>query len=128
MLGRNRIEAVYNRLKGCDFDLSNFFSSALQETGITADYDSNKLNVVPKTGPLMFVANHPFGVVDGIVLCDMALKVRGDLRIMLHSLLCQDKHLAPFFLPIDFQETKQALKTNIRSCLLYTSPSPRDRG
>ena len=63
----------------------------------------------------MFVANHPFGVVDGIVLCDMALKARGDLRIMLHSLLCQDKHLAPFFLPIDFQETKQALKTNIRS-------------
>ena len=115
MLGRNRIEAVYNRLKGCDFDLSNFFSSALQETGITADYDSTKLNAVPKTGPLMFVANHPFGVVDGIVLCDMALKVRGDLRIMLHSLLCQDKHLAPFFLPIDFQETKQALKTNIRS-------------
>ena len=32
----------------------------------------------------MFVANHPFGVVDGIVLCDMALRVRGDLRIMLH--------------------------------------------
>ena len=63
----------------------------------------------------MFVANHPFGVVDGIVLCDLALRVRGDLRIMLHSLLCQDSQLAQFFLPIDFQETKKALKTNIRS-------------
>ena len=29
MLGRNRIEAVYNRLKGCDFDLSNFFELCL---------------------------------------------------------------------------------------------------
>ena len=74
-----------------------------------------RLQAVPITGPLMFVANHPFGVVDGIVLCDMALRVRGDLRIMLHSLLCQDSQLAQFFLPIDFQETKQALKTNIRS-------------
>ena len=115
LLGRSRIEAVYNRLKGREFNISTFFSSALEETGITTEYDEKKLDAVPKAGPLMFVANHPFGVVDGIVLCDMALRVRGDLRIMLHSLLCQDKQLAPFFLPIDFHETKHALKTNIRS-------------
>ena len=115
LLGRNKIEAVYNNLKDEQFNLTTFFSSALKETKITAKYDLEKLRAVPKTGPLMFVANHPFGVVDGIVLCDMALRVRGDLRIMLHSLLCQDSQLAQFFLPIDFQETKQALRTNIRS-------------
>tara|TARA_B100000131_G_scaffold206379_2_gene198491 strand:+ start:103 stop:954 length:852 start_codon:yes stop_codon:yes gene_type:complete len=115
LLGRNKIEAIYNNLKDEQFNLTTFFSSALKETKITAKYDLEKLRAVPKTGPLMFVANHPFGVVDGIVLCDMALRVRGDLRIMLHSLLCQDSQLAQFFLPIDFQETKQALKTNIRS-------------
>ena len=115
LLGRNKIEAVYNNLKDEQFNLATFFSSALEETKITANYDLEKLHAVPKTGPLMFVANHPFGVVDGIVLCDMALRARGDLRIMLHSLLCQDSQLAQFFLPIDFQETKQALKTNIRS-------------
>ena len=115
LLGRNKIEAVYNNLKDEQFNLTTFFSSALKETKITAKYDLGKLQAAPKTGPLMFVANHPFGVVDGIVLCDMALRVRGDLRIMLHSLLCQDSQLAQFFLPIDFQETKQALKTNIRS-------------
>lgn len=115
LLGRNKIEAVYNNLKDEQFNLTTFFSSALKETKITAKYDLEKLRAVPKTGPLMFVANHPFGVIDGIVLCDMALRVRGDLRIMLHSLLCQDSQLAQFFLPIDFQETKQALKTNIRS-------------
>ena len=115
LLGRNKIEAVYNNLKVEQFNLTKFFSSALEETKITAKYDLDKLHAIPKTGPLMFVANHPFGVVDGIVLCDMALRVRGDLRIMLHSLLCQDSQLAQFFLPIDFQENKQALKTNIRS-------------
>jgi len=115
LLGRNKIEAVYNNLKDEQFNLTTFFSSALKETKITAKYDLEKLQAVPKTGPLMFVANHPFGVVDGIVLCDLALRVRGDLRIMLHSLLCQDSQLAQFFLPIDFQETKKALKTNIRS-------------
>ena len=93
LLGRNKIEAVYNNLKDEQFNLTTFFSSALEKTEITAKYDLEKLHAVPKTGPLMFVANHPFGVVDGIVLCDMALRVRGDLRIMLHSLPVSYTHL-----------------------------------
>ena len=115
LLGRNKIESVYNRLKTEDLDIATFFEKALRETSITVDFDPKKLETIPEKGPLMFVANHPFGVVDGIVLCDMVIKARGDLRIMLNSVLYQDKQLAPFFLPIDFQGTKKALKTNIRS-------------
>lgn len=115
LLGRNKIEEVYYRLKEDSFDIRTFFSRALREANITVSFDQAKLDDIPKHGPLMFVANHPFGVIDGVVLCDMALKVRGDLRIMLHSLLCQDRQLAPYFLPIDFKAGKLAVKTNIRS-------------
>ena len=34
---------------------------------------------------------------------------------MIHSLLCQDKDLAPYFLPVDFNLTKAAMKNNIRA-------------
>ena len=64
---------------------------------------------------MVFVANHPFGVVDGIILCHLALQARNDFRIMLHSLLCQDRELAEFFLPVDFVPTKTAQRNNIRS-------------
>lgn len=115
LFGRNKIEAVYYRLKEKDFNIQTFFAEALIEANITVDYDKSRLAEIPSNGPLMFVANHPFGVVDGVVLCDLALKARGDLRILLNSLLCQDRQLAPYFLPIDFEETRDAQKTNIRS-------------
>lgn len=115
LFGRNKIEAVYYRLKEKDFNIQTFFAEALVEANISVDYDKSRLAEIPSNGPLMFVANHPFGVVDGVVLCDLALKARGDLRILLNSLLCQDRQLAPYFLPIDFEETRDAQKTNIRS-------------
>ena len=42
LLGRNKIEAVYNNLKDEQFNLTTFFSSALKETKITAKYDLEK--------------------------------------------------------------------------------------
>lgn len=115
LFGQRKIEALYHKLKDNDFNIETFFGDALSEMNIKPDYDVRRLQSIPKQGPLMFVANHPFGVVDGLVLCDMAAKIRGDMRIMLNSQLFQDKDLAPYFLPIDFSPTKTAIRTNIRS-------------
>ncbi len=115
IFGRNRIESVYYRLKDNNLSIQTFFAEALAEAQISVSYDRQRLRNLPQQGPLMFVANHPFGVVDGIILCDMALKARGDFRILLNSLLCQDCQLAPYFLPIDFDESRDAIRTNIRS-------------
>lgn len=114
LFGRKHIEDIYQALKLAPFDVQTFFAQAFEHTQIQRRYDKSKLAGVPSSGPLVFVANHPFGIVDGMALCDMALTARGDFRILIHSLLCQDKDLAPYFLPIDFNPTKQALKNNIR--------------
>ncbi|MBE1299326.1 MAG: hemolysin [Alteromonadaceae bacterium] len=115
MFGRRKIEAIYNELKSQTFNIETFFANALVRANITPKYNASQLAKIPKTGPVMFLANHPFGVVDGIILCDLAVKTRGDFRIMLNSLLCQDRDLAPYFLPVDFANNKQAIKTNIKS-------------
>jgi putative hemolysin len=114
LFGRRQIEDIYHNLKRGPFDVHSFFALAFEKTNIERRYDSTKLKTIPRTGPLVFVANHPFGIVDGMALCDMALQARGDFRILINSLLCQDKDLAPYFLPIDFSPTKEALKNNIR--------------
>lgn len=115
LFGRRKIESIYDELKQQPFDVGSFFSSAIEATGIQSCYDNKKLDNIPIKGPLVFVANHPFGVVDGLVLCDLAVKARGNFRILINAMLCRDKDLAPYFLPIDFSESKRAIKNNLRT-------------
>lgn len=114
-LGRRKIEKIYSRLKEGTFDLTTFFQKAIVESRLEIEHLGLQPGQVKVDGPLIFIANHPFGILDGMVLCELAARVRGDLRILINSALCQDRDLAPYFLPIDFHPTPEAIKTNIRS-------------
>ena len=115
IFGRRKIEKIYFDLKSRPFDIETFFKEALTKSQITVNYDGFDPAHLPKEGPLIFLANHPFGIVDGMVFCDLAVRSRGDFRIMINAMLCQDQELAPYFLPVDFEQSKQAMRTNIRS-------------
>lgn len=115
LTGRPRLQAIYDRLKQRDFSAAHFFGDALAQAGIRYRYRSGDEAGIPREGPLILIANHPFGVVDGLILCDIATRCRGDFRILIHALLCRDRDLEPFFLPIDFRDSAQALQTNVRS-------------
>jgi putative hemolysin len=115
LFGRRKIESIYRELKRHPFAVEEFFDAAFTATGIQPQFNPQQVQKIPKQGPLVFVANHPFGVVDGMALCKMALQARGNFRILIHAMLCQDRDLAAYFLPIDFRETKAALKNNIHA-------------
>ena len=113
LMGRGQVDGIYQDLKEPDFDAQVFFKEALARGNITLQYDEAQLAKVPGTGPVVFVANHPFGIIDGLGLCNLALKCRGNFQILIHAILCQDKDLLPHFLPIDFTKHRDARKTNI---------------
>jgi putative hemolysin len=92
-----------------------FWDSAIRRLELKVDADPSKLAAWPKTGPLVVVCNHPFGVLDGLVACHVVTKVRRDFRILTNSVLYRAEEIRPYLLPIDFAETKEALKTNLQS-------------
>ena len=66
------------------------------------------LDHLPKTGGLLLVANHPYGIVDGLTMGHLGMALRGNVAIMTNSLLCQVPEIEPHLLPVDFSGTAAA--------------------
>jgi len=96
-------------------DGSSFWDSAVKRLELKIVCDEDKLAQWPRSGPLVVVSNHPFGVLDGIVLSQMVSRVRHDFRVLTNSVLYRAEEIRPYLLPIDFSESEEALRTNIKS-------------
>ena len=70
---------------------------------------------IPTTGKLIVIANHAFGVADGLSICSMISKVRQDYKMVTHKVLRQADAVKDKILPIDFNVNKDALLTNINT-------------
>ena len=55
--------------------------------GVTYEISANDLARTPSEGPLVVVANHPFGAIEGLILASILLKTRGDTKVMANYLL-----------------------------------------
>jgi len=65
--------------------------------------------------PLVMVANHPFGILDGLAALSMAEDLGRPFRVLINQELMKVPELGPFALPIDFRETPDAVRTNLRT-------------
>src|ERR1700679_1250947 len=70
---------------------------------------------LPRAGALVIVANHPLGVLDGVIVCQLIARVRSDFRVLTNAVLNRADEVKQFLLPVDFSETKEALDTNLKS-------------
>ncbi len=92
-----------------------FWQDAVGRLNITTKVAFEPDAYIPKTGRLLVIANHPFGVVDGLILCSEISKIRHDYKIITHQVLRQAPAVRHQILPIDFSETPAALATNMET-------------
>jgi putative hemolysin len=85
LLALDQLRNLYFRSKsGSERD---FHQNLLQELQVSCHVEPGDLKHVPATGPVVAVANHPFGILEGPLLCTLLPKVRPDYKIMTNQLL-----------------------------------------
>ena len=61
------------------------------------------------------MANHAFGVADGVSLCSIVSNIRQDYKIITHKVLRQAEAVKDKIIPIDFSQSKEAILSNINA-------------
>ncbi len=87
------------KASGADGEAEGFFSRVLGVMGLRYQVQGNE--EIPDDGPLIIVANHPFGAPEAIALADWLVKSRPDLKILANHLLGTYPALARWVIPVD---------------------------
>ena len=93
----------------------NFWDDALKKLQIDLIPHYHCAQKIKQKGRLIVVANHAFGVVDGVSMCSLISRVRQDYKMITHKVLRQAEAVKEKILPIDFSATKEAIINNIES-------------
>ena len=90
-----------------------FWKQALDILGINLLTKQSEITKIPKKGSLVITANHPHGLVDGMVLAELIGQVRTDYKILTRSLLTGVKQIDQFMIPVPFDHEENALKKSL---------------
>lgn len=113
LLSLNRLNHAYHRVSRVDGPLS-FLNEVLDILGVTTQIAEREAVRIPATGPLMVVANHPFGAIEGLILARLLLEVRSDVKIMANYLVDCIPELRDLFIPVDPFGHRSAKEKNVR--------------
>ncbi len=67
---------------------------------------------LPET-PVVIIANHPYGIGDGIAILSLAEQLGRPFRTLINDQLLKVPEMQPFSLPVSFEETREALMLNM---------------
>ncbi len=116
LTGKKKLEKLYKKYSLNSHNPKTFWTDILNEMKIkVVNRSSNNLSI-PENGALLVIANHPFGIIDGLILCSLVSKVRDDFKIMTHETLQFLPQLKKFILPVDFNgQSKESKILNIQT-------------
>lgn len=110
--------ALIRRAAGYEADVArgrSFWEVIAGRYGLSLDVVGGSLGNIPANGPLVVIANHPYGILDGLMMGYLLDRARGDFRILANSVFRRAEELNRVVLPISFDETKEAVALNLRT-------------
>lgn len=107
---------LIRRVRGYQQDIDqsqDFWAVMVDRFGLTLDVVGGTLANIPRDGPLIVIANHPYGILDGLMMGYILAQRRDDFRILANAVFQGDAWLNRAILPISFEPTRAARDTNL---------------
>lgn len=114
LLGLDRLATLYDgRPEGCTS--YEFLQYSLEAFDVSLDFvNASNMTEIPRTGPVLIVANHPLGGLEGIALAKVISDIRPDLKVLTNELLRRIPELADIFIGVDVLSS-DAAASNVSS-------------
>ena len=113
--GKLKLKKLYDQYLSENNPPENFWHDAVNKLQLKVNTIHHSKNLIPYKGRLIVVANHAFGVADGVTMCSLVSNVRQDYKIITHKVLRQAEAVKEKIIPIDFTQNKEAVLSNIKA-------------
>ena len=111
--GKMKLKKLYDQYLLENNPSENFWHDAVKKLKFNLKTFYREGSFIPKSGRLIIVANHAFGVADGVSLCSVLSSIRQDYKMITHKVLRQADAVKEKIIPIDFSPNRSAILANI---------------
>src|SRR5207248_9641427 len=121
LLSLDKVRELYESTR--ESDGTNIFNRLLKKMNVTCSVSDSDLARVPASGACVVVANHPFGILDGILLGALLLRIRPDVKILTNYMLTGVPELDEYCIPLDPFGGQQSVLSNQHSARSTATPA-----
>lgn len=111
LLGFDAVNNIYHTLPQ---DARSFEARGLARMRVAWSVDDSELANIPTEGPVVAVANHPFGMVEGLVLIELLRRARPDMKVLANYILARYPEMLPGLILVDPFDSEEAKRRNLR--------------
>ncbi len=112
--GLSKLDQLYQQ-RPTGLNTQEFIRYTLDVLGIDYKIETGSLSHIPATGAVVVVANHPLGGVEGVILAEVLMQVRSDVKVLANHHLKRVNELDQLFIGVDVFEGKKAVSHNIKA-------------
>lgn len=80
---------------------NEFIDAVLSLLGLSLLCDQDQLHQVPKSGPFIILANHPYGGIDGLILLKLISAIRPEVKLMANFMLKRITQVDDFLIAVN---------------------------
>jgi putative hemolysin len=112
LTGLEGLRNLYLKIRSIETG-ARFMDKILTCLGVKLEVSGAGLSRIPKSGPLVVVANHPYGGVEAAALASLLLSVRHDVKFLANHLLARVPELESLILPVDPFHSRTSAWSNL---------------